>query len=196
GPRGGQSQLAVWDLKPDAPAEVRGPFRPAASSVPGVQFVEHLPRLAQAAHRFTIVRSMTHKTVFHHAAAYYALSGQPPLRDGTVQSAGETDHPHPGAILAFKRPVAPELPTAVSLPNTIAEGFHPIPAQGGGFLGARYAPFAVDGDPSDAAFHVDGLSGPAGPTELSDRRTLLHRLNRAYEPLASSHDGARLVAAQ
>src|SRR5204863_1209652 len=69
--QGGPSQLDIWDLKPNAPAEVRGPFRPAATSVPGVQFVEHLPLLARAAHLFTIVRSMTHKTVFHHAAGYY-----------------------------------------------------------------------------------------------------------------------------
>ena len=102
--QGGPSQLDIWDLKPTAPAEVRGPFQPASTSVPGVQFVEHLPRLARVAKLFTIVRSMSHKTVFHHAAGYYTLSGQPPLRDGTVQSAGETDHPHLGAILALKRP--------------------------------------------------------------------------------------------
>jgi hypothetical protein len=181
--QGGPSQLDIWDLKPNAPAEVRGPFRPAATSVPGVQFVEYLPRLARLAHLFTIVRSMTHKTVFHHAAGYYALSGQPPLRDGTVQSAGETDHPHPGAILALKRPVSPELPTAVSLPNIIEEGFHPIPAQGGGFLGPRYAPFAVNADPNAPTFVVDGLTGDHGK-ELNERWKLLQRVNRARDWLA------------
>jgi hypothetical protein len=161
-----------------------------------VHFVEHLPRLARAAHLFTIVRSMTHKSVFHHAAGYYALSGQPPLRDGTVQSAGETDHPHPGALLALKRPASPELPTAVSLPNIIAEGFHPIPAQGGGFLGARYAPFAVNADPSDPTFAVDGLTGNCGEKELSERRGLLQRINRVRSWLDGGADVRQMGAVQ
>jgi Protein of unknown function (DUF1501) len=194
--QGGPSQLDIWDLKPNAPVEVRGPFAPASTSVPGMQFVEHLPRLARAAHLFTIVRSMTHKTVFHHAAGYYALSGQPPLRDGTVQSAGETDHPHPGAILALKRPVSPELPTAVSLPNVIAEGFHPIPAQGGGFLGARYAPFAVNSDPSDPTFAVDGLTGDQEKKELRERRTLLQSVNGARDWLETGQGVGEMDAAQ
>src|SRR5437867_9556845 len=57
---GGPSQLDIWDMKPDAPAEVRGAFQPVRTSVPGMHIVEHLPRLARLAHRFSIVRSMTH----------------------------------------------------------------------------------------------------------------------------------------
>jgi hypothetical protein len=194
--QGGPSQLDIWDLKPTTPVEVRGPFRPASTSVPGVQFVEYLPRLARVAHLFTIVRSMSHKTVFHHAAGYQALSGQQPLRDGTVQSTGLTDHPHPGAILALKRPSSPELPTAVSLPNTIEEGFHPIPAQGGGFLGGRYAPFAVNADPNDPTFSVAGLEGEQGRKTLSDRRALLRKVNRARDWLAEGHSAGQIEACQ
>jgi hypothetical protein len=161
-----------------------------------MHIVEHLPQLARVASLFSLVRSMTHKTVFHHAAGYYALSGQPPLRDGTVQSAGETDYPHPGAILALKRPVRPELPTAVSLPNMIEEGFHPIPAQGGGFLGARYAPFAVNADPSAPSFAVDGLTGIPRRNALGERRRLLESVNRTHGWLDAEPDVSHMDASQ
>src|SRR3954453_3876146 len=64
---GGPSQLDVWDLKPAAPVEIRGEFHPIATSVPGMQICEHLPLLAQQAHRFSIVRSMTHTAINHNA---------------------------------------------------------------------------------------------------------------------------------
>src|SRR5262249_59992329 len=77
---GGPSQLDVWDLKPEAPAEVRGEFKPVATSVPGVRITEHLPRLARLADRFTIVRSMTHTAVNHNTATYFLTTGPPPPR--------------------------------------------------------------------------------------------------------------------
>src|SRR5262249_25549048 len=79
--QGGPSQLDIWDMKPAAPAEVRGPFRPTATRVPGMRIVEHLPRLAQMTHRFSILRSMTHKKVFHNSACTLALTGHPPFQD-------------------------------------------------------------------------------------------------------------------
>src|SRR5262249_1075721 len=94
-----------------------------------------------------------------------------------------------GAVLALKRPAPPHLPTAVSLPVVIEEALHPIPGQGGGFLGARYAPLAINGDPSDPAFAVDGLTG--GETgRLAGRRGLL----RAGDPLARAPRTADLDA--
>src|SRR5437879_6410936 len=78
---GGPSQLDIWDLKPEAPLEVRGEFRPIATQVPGIQITEHLPRLAHLAHRFTIVRSMTHTAVNHNTATYLVTTGHPPLQD-------------------------------------------------------------------------------------------------------------------
>src|SRR5207244_10281045 len=78
---GGPSQLDTWDLKPDAPAEVRGEFQPIRTNVPGVQITEHLPRLAAMAQRFTIVRSMTHGSLFHNSATYLVSTGQTPLSE-------------------------------------------------------------------------------------------------------------------
>ncbi len=94
---GGPSQLDVWDMKPAAPVEVRGEFNPIATTVPGVQICEHLPLLAQQAHRFSIVRSMTHAAINHNAATYIVTTGQPPPREQIAFTPTENDFPHLGA---------------------------------------------------------------------------------------------------
>ncbi|HEY7422637.1 MAG TPA: DUF1501 domain-containing protein [Gemmataceae bacterium] len=185
--QGGPSQLDIWDMKPAAPAEVRGPFRPIATRVPGMQIVEHLPRLAQMTHRFSIVRSMTHKKVFHNSACTLALTGHPPFQDQSNLVPSEDDFPHLGALVALKRPGRSNVPTAVSLPNPIGEGVvTTLPGQNGGFLGARYAPFTIEGDPHKKAFAVDGLSvtAGAGSPRLAERQTLLETVNRQRPWLA------------
>src|SRR5438105_2616512 len=72
---GGQSQIDMWDPKPNAPLDVRGAFRPIATAVPGVAFCEHMPRIARVADRFTVIRSMSHEDLDHGSAAYLALTG-------------------------------------------------------------------------------------------------------------------------
>jgi hypothetical protein len=173
--QGGPSQLDIWDLKPNAAVGVRGDFRPIQTRVPGFSICEHLPRLARVANLFSIVRSMTHRMVFHNAATYQALTGRAPSRDGTDLPVAENDHPHPGAMVALKRPGPSHLPTAVSLPNLIEEGLHTVPGQQAGFLGARYAPFAIEADPNADGFTVDGLA-PTG-VDLASR----HALRRAFD---------------
>jgi hypothetical protein len=182
--QGGPSQLDIWDMKPEAPAEVRGFFKPAASRVPGMQICEHLPRLAQVSHLYSIVRSMAHKMVFHNAATTYALSGNPPLRDATQLSPSENDFPHLGAQIAYRRPAQGLVPTWVALPNAIGEGNFTIPSQNAGFLGASYGPFAISGDPGTPGFYVQGLgAGPECQFErLAQRRALLAKLDRGPMP--------------
>src|SRR5579872_2619382 len=72
---GGPSHLDLWDLKPDAPPEIRGEFRPAPTCVPGIAITEHLPRLAALADKYAIVRSVTHRDNDHAIGAYLALTG-------------------------------------------------------------------------------------------------------------------------
>jgi hypothetical protein len=177
---GGPSQLDIWDLKPHAPAEVRGEFRPIATSVPGIQITEHLPRLARLAHRFTIVRSMTHTAINHNTATYFVTTGQPPPRDLIEFTPTENDFPHLGAQVAFGRPGAGTVPAAVSLPDPVTDGPYTTPGQNGGFLGAPYAPFRIDGDPNEETFAVDGLAaGPeVQPARLAGRRLLLRTMDR------------------
>src|SRR6476619_7290504 len=100
---GGPSHLDMWDMKPDAPVEIRGEFRPITTSVPGLQVSEYLPRLSQLMHRCTLVRSMNHSVNNSHAAAVYAaLTGHDRGEQGG--GAKPTDHPAPVAVLARLRP--------------------------------------------------------------------------------------------
>src|SRR5712692_4585102 len=92
---GGPAQQDTWDMKPLAPVEYRGEFRPIASSVPGLQVCEHLPRLARRAHRLALIRSMTHNDVDHTSATHFLLTGKPAPR-GPLSD----DWPSYGAILA------------------------------------------------------------------------------------------------
>ena len=176
---GGPSQLDIWDLKPAAPPEVRGSFHPIATNVPGIQITEHLPRLAKMAQRYTIVRSMTHSAIFHNAATYYVTTGQPPLRDVLAVTPSENDFPHLGAQVALKQSPSRNVPAAVSLPDPVSDGPYTTPGQNGGFLGARYAPFQILGDPSAESFAVEGLAGGAAleGKALHGRQELLRTVN-------------------
>ncbi|HEV3143440.1 MAG TPA: DUF1501 domain-containing protein [Gemmataceae bacterium] len=182
---GGPSQLDIWDMKPGAPAEIRGEFRPAATSVPGVQFTELLPLLAKQAHRFSIVRSMTHTAINHNAATYFVTTGNPPPREQIAFTPTENDFPHLGAQVAFGQPAKGNVPTAVSLPDPVSDGPYTCPGQNGGFLGATYAPFTIYGDPNDGKFAVDGLNEVATVGHISDRQALLQALDHGLEPMTN-----------
>jgi hypothetical protein len=183
---GGPSQLDIWDMKPAAPAEVRGEFKPVATNVPGIQIVEHLPRLARMAHRLTIVRSMTHASLNHNTATYLVTTGQPALRELIAFTPTENDFPHLGAQLAYKWPRRSAVPAAVSLPDPVSDGPYTTPGQNGGFLGAQYAPFGIHGDPNEEDFAVTGLSAGSELHEdrLAPRRLLLRAVNLQLGRLA------------
>jgi Protein of unknown function (DUF1501) len=189
---GGPSQLDIWDMKPDAPPEVRGEFNPIATSAPGIRITEHLPLVSRQAHRLTIVRSMTHAAVNHNAATYLVTTGSPPPREQIAFTPTENDFPHLGAQVALGRPAAGAVPTAVSLPDPVGDGPYPCPGQNGGFLGASYAPLAVHGDPADAEFTVPGLAEAADGQRAADREGLLRRLDRGLGRLADDRRVADL----
>lgn len=184
---GGPSQLDIWDMKPAAPEEVRGEFSPTATSVPGLQITEHLPLLARQAHRFSIVRSMTHSAINHNAATYLVTTGNLPPREQIAFTPTENDFPHLGAQVALGRPAQGTVPTAVSLPDPVSDGPYTCPGQNGGFLGAAYAPFAIYGDPNDEDFVVPGLHEAADSQHLADRQSLLQAVDGALGALADDH---------
>jgi len=194
---GGPSHLDMWDMKPDAPVEIRGEFRPIGTSLPGVQLCEHLPRLAQHMHRATLVRSMNHSVNNAHAAAVYAaLTGHDRGEQGG--GAKPTDHPCPGAVLAKLRPPAAGTLPYVALPYKTQEGAGG-PLQPGflaGMLGASYDPFWVLDDPNAPSFRVRNLSLPDEVTSsrMADRSQLLSELDRgqrAERALAVMNDFQR-----
>ncbi|MFM7151232.1 MAG: DUF1501 domain-containing protein [Gemmataceae bacterium] len=171
---GGPSQLDTWDMKPHAPDNIRGIFRPIQTRVPGIHISECMPRLAQRSHLFRIVRSMTHSAINHNTATYTVTTGHSPIRDLIAFTPSENDFPHLGAQVSMAAPVRRTVPTAVSLPDSVSDGPYTTPGQNGGFLGAAHAPFHVLGDPSDPNFHVEGLS--RGSSGLRDRENLRKQL--------------------
>jgi hypothetical protein len=143
---GGPSQLETWDPKPDAPSEVRGPFRSIATRCPGVRISEHLPRLASRMDRLALVRS-----VYHDAAPIHE-TGQQLLQAGRLCRAGE-EHPNVGSVIARLKGAKGGLPPSVILPGSIANTGVDIPhGQSAGWLGATYNPFHLNADPAGSHF--------------------------------------------
>lgn len=178
---GGPSHLDMWDMKPEAPAEIRGEFAPIPSTIPGVPLCEHLPRLAQQLHRTALIRSMHHSVNNSHAAAVYAaLTGHDRGEQGG--GAKPSDNPSPGSVLARLRPAKNQTLPYISLPYKTKEGAGG-PLQPGflaGFMGPTYDPFWVLNNPDAADFHVDNLAlpDPVTPQRMSDRSRLLSDLGR------------------
>src|SRR5687768_5261994 len=101
---GGQSQIDMWDPKPNAPLDVRGAFEPISTALPGVHFCEHMPQIARVADRLTLVRSMSHEDLDHGSAAYLALTGFYHARRSGNPDPSPNDLPTYGAILRRVRP--------------------------------------------------------------------------------------------
>src|SRR5438445_1614394 len=117
---GGPPHLDMWDLKPNAPAEIRGPFKPIATSVPGLQICEHFPRLARMAQRYALVRSVSHNNHNHTPMIYYTLTGRQvdqPNLDNDVRPPQRGDSPHLGAVLARFKPSPRGLPAYIAIPE-------------------------------------------------------------------------------
>ena len=145
---GGPSQLDTWDLKPNAPSQVRGPFRPIHTSVPGIEICEHFPLMAAMAHRFAIVRSV------HHEEAAIHETGQQLMQTGRLFKDGR-DHPHYGAVLSYLR----AQPSHVLLPGPIGDtGVEVGHGQGTGFLGQRHEALSVRIDRTDSPAERYGLN--------------------------------------
>jgi uncharacterized protein (DUF1501 family) len=176
---GGQSQLEMWDPKPDAPLDVRGEFRPIATSAPGVVLGEHLPLVSRLADRFTIVRSMSHEDLDHGTAAYLALTGQYHALRSANPPPAANDLPTYGAVLARVRPSTRFVRTAVHVNGPALVPELPAPGQNGGLLGRRYEPLLI-GDVSGGAFALPGLESRSElpPVRMSSRRSLKETLDR------------------
>jgi hypothetical protein len=178
---GGPSQLDMWDMKPDAPEEIRGTFKPIATNVPGIHVCEHLPRMARLADKYAIVRSVTHEQSAHPAAAYWMMSGSPiarPAPDASFMS--RVDRPHMGSSLAkILGPVVPSMPPFVMVPEAMAPNGPERAGQHAGFLGASFDPYRINSDPNLPDFTPGVLVPPSGLTSqrLHDRRLLLDQLD-------------------
>src|SRR5881227_957446 len=153
---GGPSHLDTFDLKPNAPAEVRGEFQPMATSVPGIQISEHLPGLAKRMERLAIVRSMTHKNNGHLPATHWLLTGHAipgiPEDLGVDKIRSRTDWPNYSAALDLFRPRGDGMPTGVNLPTYLQEPPLLWPGQYAGCLGPKHDPWQITDDPNKPNF--------------------------------------------
>jgi hypothetical protein len=187
---GGPSQLDTWDMKPDAPEEIRGPFRPIATRVPGVQVSEIFPRLASMMDRVSLVRS-----VYHTAAAVHD-TGHQMMQTGRLFSGG-TEHPPYGSVLAKVKGSRHDTPPYVLLPKPIGPTGGNLPhGHAAGYLGKTFDPFLLNADPNDKGFKVPDLLPPDYVTAVreSRRRSLRSAIDGAVGAFESSAD-ARLLDA-
>jgi hypothetical protein len=172
---GGPSCHDTWDMKPDAPREVRGEFGSIATNVPGLRVCEHLPHSARVMDRLALVRSMHHPMTNHNAAAVEALCGRTPLKGDLELLANDvaTDFPCYGAAMNYLLPRHGDIPTSIALPHVMYNVVM-LPGQTSGFLGARYNPLQVARDPNAPDFGLGGLELPGELTQrrLEDRRSL------------------------
>jgi hypothetical protein len=191
---GAPSHLDTFDMKPFAPPEVRGAFKPIATRIPGVHVSEHLPLLATRADRFALVRSMAHRENNHLVATHHVLTGHPQPGAFFDKVASRDDWPSYAGALDYLRLRRDGVPSGVNLPTFLMEGPLTWPGQHAGFLGPRHDPWQISRDPNAAGFRVDSLRLAAGIEvgRLGDRRGLLDEVNRQQAQLAERAECRRL----
>jgi hypothetical protein len=191
---GAASHLDTLDLKPEAPAEIRGEFQALHTSVAGLHVCEHLPRLAARAHKYAVVRSMAHRENNHLVATHHVLTGHPMPGAFFDKVASRDDWPCYSATLDQVHPRQGGLPTGVNLPTFLMEGPLIWPGQHGGFLPPRHDPWQISRDPNRRDFRVDSLRLAPGidVARLNDRRGLLAEVNRQQEQMINGATGSRL----
>ena len=165
---GGPSHIDMYDLKPNAPAEIRGEFREIATSVPGIRISEHLPLQARVMDKLALVRSVTHDEPSHLPASHRILTGHP-----TVTDPIDNSHPAFGSVVARLRgPNAPGMPAYVAVPRRTAFG-------SAAYLGGAFNPLTTDVEPNAPDYRMNSLrlEEHLTPTRVGDRRQLMTSLD-------------------
>jgi uncharacterized protein (DUF1501 family) len=179
---GGPTHMDTFDLKPDAPADFRGEFKPIKTNVPGMEICEHMPKLAQCADKFAILRGVSHTLAAHEFGTKYMITGNRPLPS--------LEYPGYGAVVSKERPGPSDLPPFVAIPDT---------PQTPGFLGVAHAPFSVGNVPAAGrpgqggrrpGFNVRGISLANGLTisDIERRQDLLNDLDKTFEAVDTRSD--------
>ncbi len=183
---GGPSHIDLWDMKPAAPREIRGEFKPIATRTPGIQICEHLPRLAGQMDKVCLLRSMEHRMPVHGPACSEMFTGRPYFGPPVTDQARREDWPSLGSLTMRYVQRRAALPPAVVLPWYIqfAGQDKRIAGQTGGRMGDLSNPFLVQGDPSDEKFQVQGIQLDADmPVDrVLARRELLRQLDASLGP--------------
>jgi len=187
---GAPSQIDTWDMKPTAPAEIRGPFQPIHTTASGVMISEMFPGMAKHADKISFVR-----TVYHTAAAVHD-TGHQMMQTGRLFSGG-VESPHVGCTLGFLKGRNGDLPPHVVLPEKMGPTGGNLPhGQEAGFLGKQADPFVLNADPSAKDFRVPDLLPPSDlPAVRTERRRRLRELVDASVKQFEASPQARLMDA-
>ena len=191
---GGPSHLDTFDMKPEAPADVRGEFQSIETSVPGLRICEHLPQTAKVMHHVAVIRSMHHQMRLHDSASFETLAGRTPI-GGDRENIPDTPSTFPcygSALNYLRRHERLVLPHA-ALPYVMNNDMK-VPGQSGGFLGSRYDPFVIFGDPDTMSYQADILKPAQGmmPERLDRRKVLLRTLDSQASSVVPSKGNASM----
>ncbi len=178
--QGGPPQHETFDPKPDAPVEIRGPFSPVQTNIPGINFCELLPRTSQRADKLAVIRSLATDDNSHDVSGYWVLTGYP-YGPGTARAIKPTDWPYFGSVVKMLKP-SERLPalTSVWLPDIMRLNDNVTPAgQTAGFLGSMWETDRFIGDPASDQYRITGLSLPVelSAARMQDRAALLRQLD-------------------
>ncbi len=172
--QGGPTHMDTFDLKPDAPAEYRGDFKPVATNVPGMEICEHLPKLAKCADKYVILRGVSHSVAAHELGQKYMHTGNRPTP--------ALEYPGIGSVVAKEFGSMPDLPGYVAIPSTNHRA---------GYLGVQYAAFQTNSTPLlGKPFQVRGISVAGGVTigDIEKRQTLLQDLDKTIAVAEANSD--------
>lgn len=187
---GSPGQLDTWDMKPDAPAEVRGKFKPVQTNVNGIQICEHFPMMSKMMDKVALIRSLHHRTGATHE------NGQRWMMTGHDFNA-DSVKPHLGSVISKVYGQKTELPCNIVLPGPIGNtGAGPLHGQTSGYLGSAHEPFFLNSDPANKDFKVGDLEVAQGQgnNRLDARKQLLTQLDeiqrRTESRSTQMHDSA------
>jgi hypothetical protein len=196
---GGPSHLDIFDLKPDAPREIRGDFNPIATRVPGIAITEHLPRLARLADRYAVIRSVTHRDNDHAIGTYLALTGYSHPRNdilGIEPPASPQDLPSLGAVTSKLRPANKSIFSYVTLGDLRHLGHNDSMGQNAGCLGRAYDPYVVPFvRPITGPLDLTGVTSVMAELDgrrLHGRQQLLDRVSAATRALEATAETRNL----
>jgi hypothetical protein len=185
---GGPSQLDTWDPKPNAPVEIRGPYKAIRTNVPGIEISENFPRMARHADKYALIRSL------YHTAAAVHDTGHQMMQTGRLFQGG-IEYPNMGSVLAKLKGPKGDVPPHVLMPRPIGNTGGNMPhGQNAGFLGKSFDPFVLNADPSDPNFKVPDMLPPDYLTALrvDRRRDWREMIDKSVSMFETSQD-ARLL---
>jgi len=176
---GGPSHLDLWDMKPEAPAEIRGEFKPIQTNVPGIRVSELLPQTAKRAHQFAMLHGITHNRGEHEGAHVWMLTGYKPVRPFFALRDPSQDQPSMGSVVVQELGPKNSVPPYVCIPVASYNGAF------NAFLSRRNAPFEVNGDPNKDDFQVRDLGRLAAMDDerLGRRRRMLGQVDGSFRHL-------------